>query len=305
MAGRLIDFIGQGDEVDLPVAADMPAKILVGAASLYYCRDSHKLFMFNEGSIAWDQPIALANFADLLGLDLTGLADGDVLTYDLGTTSWIVGQKLSDAPNDGNAYVRKSGAWAIGGGTPWYWNPPLAADFTGSYVSSGSAITLTDDSDVGLMVDATGIATSSEAIVFKAPPVGVDWEVTIHVRCDTVPFDYWNNGLFLYEASTHKMIQIGFGNNAGLWLDTVRSNSGGFVSRGATNRITSMDMFFRFHYNHGTTTFTSYYSHTGKQWTLYDTFALTSFFSAGPDGVGLGATFDKNKFVCDMWVQDW
>jgi hypothetical protein len=54
MGGRLLDYIAQGDSGDLPLAADMPARIAVGGASIYYEQDTGNFRFFNASTVAWD-----------------------------------------------------------------------------------------------------------------------------------------------------------------------------------------------------------------------------------------------------------
>lgn len=308
---RLLSAVVQCSVLDVVAAepgspADDDMYLLSGTANV------NKIAIHDNGAWVYLTPVAgwliydqdsaaYLSFSGSAWAPWTGGGGGSSLPIG-GTTAQVLA-KASGADFD-VAWVDPSGGGG-GGGAPWYFSPPFAADFTSNYTSAGTAISATDDSDAGLIIDASGISTNAEALVYVAPPPGVDWTVTAHIICDTMPYDYFSSGLFLYEAATHKMIQIGFGNNGGLWLDTVRSNTGGFVSRTAMVRVATMAMFFRFHYNFSTSTFTSYYSVSGKQWTLFDTFTLTSYFTAACDGVGLGATLNKAKIVCDMWEQSW
>jgi hypothetical protein len=50
MGGRLLDYIAQGDAADIPLAADMPARIAVGAASIYYEQDTGNFRFFNAST---------------------------------------------------------------------------------------------------------------------------------------------------------------------------------------------------------------------------------------------------------------
>lgn len=92
MAGRFLDFMAQGADADLPVAATMAAKIVPGSAAIYYANDSQKWYFYNENTVAWD-PLDLTVLTGLLS-DLGDVdfsvapTDGQMLAYDFATSKW-------------------------------------------------------------------------------------------------------------------------------------------------------------------------------------------------------------------------
>lgn len=84
-SGRLVDYLGSG------IIADRPAtpSLTTGAVGLWFATDTSVLSAW-DGSV-WADVSAGGGGAldDLSDVDTTGLADGDVLTYDSGTSTWI------------------------------------------------------------------------------------------------------------------------------------------------------------------------------------------------------------------------
>ena len=71
-----------------------------------------------------------------------------------------------------------------GSSTPWYWNPPVAADFT---LLSGDAnsLTLTNDADVGLMIKSGpivgGSGDTSRIAVKPIPNPAANWDIKVQL----------------------------------------------------------------------------------------------------------------------------
>lgn len=61
MGGRLLDYIAQGYAANRPLPADMPARIAVGGASIYYATDTSVMSFFNADSIAWNEFVTNMN----------------------------------------------------------------------------------------------------------------------------------------------------------------------------------------------------------------------------------------------------
>ncbi len=83
MGGRLLDYIAQGIAADRPLAADMPARIAVGGASVYFSNDTVVLSFFNANTVAWNELEIAANFAGLDDVDFsTPPTDGQIFEWD-------------------------------------------------------------------------------------------------------------------------------------------------------------------------------------------------------------------------------
>jgi hypothetical protein len=76
MAGRLLDYVGQGLAADLPVAATMVPLIAAGGLAIYYAQDTQTVYAWNSDSITWES------------------------------------SSFSDAPSDGSLYARLNAAWS-------------------------------------------------------------------------------------------------------------------------------------------------------------------------------------------------
>lgn len=179
-----------------------------------------------------------------------------------------------------------------GGGGPWYFNPPAAASF--SLVSSSGALTLTDDAQAGLLVNA-GAPAGSERAAYRTltTPTG-DYDYYIRADWDmTVPGGQ-RYGMWLQDSVSGRIIQFGptdnvaFGINYHSALNTYNSTP---VSRnmmvGAASvhwlRIvkTGANIFF-------------YTSAEGKQWTQVFTSAATAWLTNTANRVGFYAYYNHS-----------
>jgi hypothetical protein len=122
--------------------------------------------------------------------------NGQVLTYDTATSKW------------------KPAAGGGGSSTPWYWLPPTAATFTLSNGGGAANMVLTDDTDVGLILEPTTFAAASAlshcfALQALASSTA-DWTLEIKFEGDVNgQFEYNGFGICLYETSTNKFIFFG------------------------------------------------------------------------------------------------
>lgn len=129
MGGRLLDYIAQGATIDRPDAADMPARIAAGGASIYYANDDIIFSFFNADTVAWDE----LNVGALTGnfLDLTDVDN-------------------STPPTDGQIYQWNTAAGKlIPIDIPAGMTTEQAQDIVGAMIVNGAGITVTYDDGAG------------------------------------------------------------------------------------------------------------------------------------------------------------
>jgi hypothetical protein len=90
MGGRLLDWLGQGDAADRPLAVDVPTLVPTGSAVFYYAKDTKILSVYDEDDADWfdidASALSTLAFATLPDVDFsTPPTDEQVFVWD--TTS--------------------------------------------------------------------------------------------------------------------------------------------------------------------------------------------------------------------------
>lgn len=195
--------------------------------------------------------------------------------------------------------VAYQGADGTGGGssTPWYWNPPVAADFT---LLSGDAnnLTLTNDADVGLMIKSGpivgGAGDLSRIAVKPIPNPAANWDIKVHALTFSDGQDYTKIlPLVLRDSVGGRMTTMAMTNEyityANINLASLTAY-GGAVGDGFQNKG-GAPLWFRVACVG--TTLTYYVSMDGKNWLDVATAGVTSYLANRPNQVGFGVNFNK------------
>lgn len=219
--------------------------------------------------------------------------DNFALVYDEGEIKW--------EPFDGGI-----------GNLPWWWVPPLAADFATFAKPSGNNPTLRDDDDLGLVLVSNNAsdATLRSRMALKACPAAGAFEVEARIRVNAYTVSANGAGLFLYESGTNKVQFAGIlgeGNqrNADSWSGTYSS----FVGRGNRVLNTDADAFFRIGRDGSNNIYVDW-SRTGKDWMRLRSVAQTTPFTTKPTHIGIGfvqqtagTDVDKQSLTVERWLQ--
>lgn len=183
-----------------------------------------------------------------------------------------------------------------GGGHPWYWAPPLAADFPTLASGDATNVTLTDDTDVGLIINNQGSVGADRvrgAFRALASSGAADWTATMHV----VP---WNDGtgsqnsggaLIARESGTGKILQMGalFGNR----IDGYRGTMTAYTAQvGSAKPGFNLPWWYRIRYTHATALYETFESANGKTWIINGSVAAATAFTVRADQIGIG--FNNN-----------
>lgn len=181
-----------------------------------------------------------------------------------------------------------------GGSTPWDFKPPLASAFT-LFSTDSTELTLTDDSDAGLLIDG-GALTGSAVFRTGYIPLTIpadDWVLVVKRKALlTLHSAHSGLGIFCEDGTTGKYIEFGVRNDQGLWAGSYNSIPSSFnailfnsSSTGPLNGSTFE--WFRMRHLSGTLHFDA--SAEGKQWTSLATIADSAFMTNGANRVGLVA----------------
>lgn len=174
-----------------------------------------------------------------------------------------------------------------GGGLPWWFNPPRAADLIPLSFNSSLPI-LTDDPEVGLILNYSGASFSGNGwrMAVQDLPEG-DWEVTVKIDYAHYNVPRGNNGygMILRESSTGKFIN--FGTDSSTYVVDRWNSLSSYSSRPFSQAVA-----FELPYWKRVTRIGSllsfYLSVDGKFWTLIRREAANSWMASTPDQVGIG-----------------
>jgi hypothetical protein len=229
---------------------------------------------------------------------ITGAAQGDVLFR--GAAAW---QRL---PIDTAGKVLTSGGagadltWTTpsAGAVWWAGFKPLVADLPTAYTipsSGGTALTITDDADVGLILNPGAFASGENyrARLKNTPAAGADWTLAVRI----IPNGWFGNnnfvGIWLLENdATGKNVFFGMQCNGASSFFIVRRQSGQttgtFVGTTATQATIIAPFWLRVRYVFASTTYFFDWSFDGKAWLNLTSLAETTAFTVRPTKMGLG-----------------
>lgn len=201
---------------------------------------------------------------------------------------------------DTTRFLRGDGTWATppsggggGGGNWWAGQVPTVAQFP-TLVHGGAAydVTLTNDSDVGLLLN-SGPLSGSENTRFAlhdAPASTADWTVTARITPNLWPDNHSGIGLVLYESSSTKSVLSGFWFNGGPQFLVRRQTSTAYLTNVyADDHVNGNRPFWtRIRYVNASATYFFDVSIDGKLWQNATSVTKSTAFTSAPDKVGLG-----------------
>lgn len=264
------------------------------------------------GGVISDGDITLSADVQAI-LDGLGTAQGDILYR--GATGWTV-----LAPGTSGQFLKTNGAgadpaWAAtGSGGRWYFSPPLASSLPTLVSPDANLLTLTDDTDVGLLVDPGVVNTNDDLrCAFKSisSPTS-DWSVEIGIQSILQGTNYINIGLAIRDSAGGKLHVLGpqTGTSGILGLNCARWTSVNTFSAATLLRnysLASDVLFLRIRQVSGTYYFD--FSHNGKQWHNHTTQTNSVFLGSPADQVGIfalvnnGNADSRSYYNVVRWVQ--
>lgn len=178
-----------------------------------------------------------------------------------------------------------------GGGAAWYFNPPAASVFTTTFSGDATAPTLTDDSDVGLMLQLGASATLNNVRgKGVAPPSGVDWSLVFRFTREILPVANCYPGISLFNGANSHLLTFSLAWESSTDCTMLRLTE--FSLTGFNAHLVGVDigavwMFGKVDYDHTAGTLKFYYSVNGKIWHLVYSYTLSgSYLAAVPTLLG-------------------
>lgn len=189
-----------------------------------------------------------------------------------------------------------------GGGGLWYFSPPTAASFS---LQSGDAtnLTLTDDVDVGLLVQGgTPVAGDKQRHAYRTlTNKTLDWDMVMRMNWSLDPGNFSNIGLLMHDSVGGRSVAWNMSASGSNDTSRIRWNglAGGFSAeskasvRGYHNWIRVARV---------GTNLLFYWSSDGKLWHLFLTEGVTSWLANAPDRVGLNVTYNRTGATSEFSV---
>lgn len=202
---------------------------------------------------------------------------------------------------------------------PWWFNPPAAADFPTLISGDANLPILSDDPDVGLIVENGQVVLGDIGrFAFKALPAdGVNWQVTARITPSGPQFQYLGWGLYCQDSVGGSHISIQWTTGGGIsQLQGRRGTNTGFLANGTSStNVGFLPAFLRLRYVHNAdpavARYYYEYSYDGKHFVSLGSYAKNVFGANRADRIGFGFLNVNNTagvrtaLSCDHWEQSW
>jgi len=193
-------------------------------------------------------------------------------------------------------------AFAGGGGNPWWFNPPVLADFPVSFGTAG-VFTATDDPDAGLLIKQTDTYVSPARGVSKAIPTpGADWEAVMRMDFTATNVGAANQSMCAHNAAKDKFIVWGWDTRQAAHY--MRYTATGYDGVEILRYMSAPCYWYKLAYNASTGEIFAYISATGKSWFLV-AHEVISGYMGNPTNVGFFITTEGSNFGYEYAITYW
>lgn len=231
-------------------------------------------------------------FAGLTDVDMTGIADGDIPVWDAGAGKFLPGA---------------GGGGGGGSGAPWYFDPPLAANFTRL---SGDATlpVLSDHAGAGLLVDFGNSVggDKTRGAWMPIPNPNANWTIVCRYSWNVPKSNYLYGGFSLRDSAHGRFLTMGPIEDGGGDFTVRHFNTLGGTAANVCGIGTRKNWeFARVDYDVVAETLTYYASTDGAAWVLLGSNSRTVYYVNRLDQMGLALTMNNGGGVrcwmsCDM-----
>lgn len=251
------------------------------------------------------------------GAVISGIPFANTTAYRYYRTTQVSGATSSSPYQQMFLFRYQIGSGGGGGGSgPWYFNPPHATDFPTLGNSLGTDMTLTDDTDVGLVLEWQGNQGSNDDSegCFKALPAGVDWTVIVHFLMHPYNANYIYGGPCVRNSGANRGYTYGqflFSGALGYFL-LGQNGFAGQTTNSTFEGNAPVPMHMKLQFNSTTDDLSCSLSGDGKTFRKLRSDNIASYLGT-PDLVGFklhtstgDANHDHNPVITvDRWEQDW
>jgi hypothetical protein len=208
--------------------------------------------------------------------------------------SLVAGSNVTITHGAGTITVAASGGG--GGGGLWWFDPPLAADFT---LASGDAtnLTLTDDSDAGLLVDGgTPVGGDISRFAYQTlTDKTLDWVLVVRSDYFVPEANYSGVGIACRDSVSGRVMSLTL-RGGGPWLNVIKWNGlSGFNSTSASVTQSRGVPVHWFRIRKASTTLYFDVSVDGKQWLNLYSETATTFLTNNADQVGIVIDYNRGS----------
>ena len=205
------------------------------------------------------------------------------------------------------------------GSKGWWWDPPLAADWTGigDFSGDGTVPVLTDDADVGLLlstpVDGSGTGPGDKGRFFlkPIPRPAESWSLEWYMVADcSYPGAYpMLHGVCLVNTAKSKNVQFGFDMREVVYWGRFNIPSGYGGTEQQTSWAKGTPRFWKIEHDATGATLKFYCSANGKVWTLIRSTSNTDWLGETPKYIGLGFRMGSTNvgyttsFTIERWIE--
>lgn len=202
------------------------------------------------------------------------------------------------------------------GSKPWYFDPPIAADFTLATGSGTADLTLVDDADVGLLINDLNAPTAGDdwRLAYKTLPVASDWQVTMRAEFTAPNINWSQSGFGIWDSVGGRIESFeylsGSGNSAYRVCDYTAINGTFAASLISIEHRMMIPTWRRMTYTLSTNTIDYQISMDGKNWITLLSRVVTTYLANVPDRIFFGYAYNRTTGFnttgyCDHWEQSW
>jgi hypothetical protein len=229
---------------------------------------------------------------------ISGNLTGDVTTSGGTTATLATSGVIPGAYANANFVVDAKGRITAasnglggGGGQPWWFNPPHAADFPFISSGTGKSPALSEDLDVGLAPGWSGSTVNGDVsqAAMKALPGNFSWQLDVKLELTAPSTNYIYGGLRVGNSVTGRSYTFSKTSFVGVPTYYMVLGQQGNVGQGVNQGLydATPSPFLRLKWIQSSMTLEFWVSNDGKNWSYISSYLSSAYLGGAPDRVGL------------------